>query len=1509
MLKVIRNKRTKERNVEEVLGTDCQHKSQKGVTLVALVVTIIVLLILAGITITAITGDNGIIKQASSAAEATNYSQAREKVEMQVLKSIDKSGEIDTDKLTDNFIANVPGSQIRDDAGNVSEISDDNRITDLPVNVVVDGYDFTIWGSGTVTGEGEEKPSQDKFNITSLNLSSTENSITAKVQASNGNGATYTYYYKLSSSNDWIEIHKGAETTCTIEGLEPNTSYDIKAEGTNGEESSSKEGTISTQDISITIPDANADGVINVNGPNWHGDGTADITITKGDDVDDDLDIEYKKEGDDEYTKLEDGGTIDGLQNGDKIYIHLTDGDRDGEDIEIEIKDETPPTVTVNADATSTNGITVNVNVHDGEGGMPDTPTYNYYIKKTDDPEYPSTPTATDTNASHTFDNLEQGVSYDIKVEVADKAGNTGTGTLPGVTTDKIPDPGDGQTGSIVWGNIKWDPSTGTASVTVSKGTGVSESLELQYQIVVDGGVLTNEAYQSIDNGGIISGIANGSTVYARLWDGNNGGSPASIKIEDANKPIVTVTKGTIGENSIEVTVNAVDNETGMPSPATYKYYIKKSTDGSYPNSPTKIDTTSSYTFSGLDANTSYDIKVEVSDNASNPGSGELRNVTTLKAIPDASIDGVINVNGPNWHGDGTADITITKGDDVDDDLDIEYKKEGDDEYTKLEDGGTIDGLQNGDKIYIHLTDGDRDGEDIKIEIKDETPPTADIKLSATSVNTDGSITATITQTDNESGIDIEKTKYVYNTISSEIGTNEQNYIDGTFSKNPQDIILNATEEGTYYLHVLTVDKAGHKKEIISEAVTVEAAGGNLPGDIDGLTPVEGDEDTGIVAKDEAGNEWVWVEVPKSIYTTAKSDTDYNNIYNDMKKYTSDYSENGYTDSYISGSGNFRNTTEYNNEKNRMLKSVYDNGGFWISRYEIGTTNASQSVAKNTTNVTTPVSQQNAYPIVNKTQPQSQQIVRKMNSQANLLFGVQWDLTLKFLEVKGGLSVSDITEDSTSWGNCYLSYFKIDRGKYNTDWSTSNLWRNATNVSKREGNLWKLTTGAADRNSKMSIYDLAGNVDEWTLESDSWSVVICRGGLGMYGNGDGEAVGREDGYTDEYGDNIGIRAALYGEGGSQSGGGNQGGSGTDEPQTGVIEFGDLQWDSSNTTASVTVSKTEDNTLDLQYKINEGEWTTIQSGETIQNLKDGDLVTACLFDGSNRGYYATLNVVAPKVEIEAGDIASKPNDYYGEYVNYQPSNGDPDVKWRIFYAGTNPNDSSDTTNRIYLIADDYIDVDYAPDSKKGTEMNKSYPYQVWFTDIINNGDYSGSSDITNSLVKPWLNFLNSSYGRYNTNENMQVVAYMLDTNVWSIFKDNEGKAEYAIGGPTLDMFCASYNQKYTNKQIQYKSNNNGYSIKWSTDYDYSSDFGLYGLQKNDSLYVINSDDRAYHTWLASPASSNYTDYLIVITYDGRLYGDYYCGYAGGNMPNGFRPIICLKSDVKLIKQSDGTYNIE
>ena len=774
--------------------------------------------------------------------------------------------------------------------------------------------------------------------------------------------------------------------------------------------------------------------------------------------------------------------------------------------------------------------------------------------------------------------------------------------------TNEIEIPDAGADGIIEVSELRWD--NGTASITISKGAGVDSSLKMQYKKADQ----SDDQYVTVNgNSETISGLKDGDIVIVRLTDGKgNYGGIKTINIEDANNPTVVVNQGTVTETSIAVTVNATDSESGIPSPATYKYYIKKSTDETYPTEPNATEPNSTYTFTELDDNTKYDIKVEVADRAENTGTGEATEIQTLITIPDANADGAIKVSDPQWN-NGTASITITKGENVDESLYIEYKKEGDSDYTRLE-GDTITGLTNGEKIYIHLTDGTRDGADKEIEIKDTNLPTAQISLSATSAEPEGTIIATVTQTDNESGIDITKTKYVYNTTNDEIGTNEQNYIGGTFSKNPQDIILSATTAGTYYLHVLSVDKAGNKKETISETVTVKAP---IPGDIEGLTSVEGDENTGIVAKDEAGNEWVWVEVPKSIFTTATSDTDYDAIYNDIKTYTADYSNSNYTDAYVSGSGNFANETEYNNEKNRMLKSVYDNGGFWISRYEIGTFDATESVAKNTTNVTTPVSQQNAYPIVNKTQPQSQQIVRKMNSQANLLFGVQWDLTLRFLQEKGGLSVSDIMKDSTGWGNYYNASFTINRGQYQTSWNSTS-WTNATNVSKPSSSSYKLTAGGADRNCKMNIYDIAGNVREWTLESYSSSGVVERGGDG-FSTGDTVPAGSRP-YTNasDYLADTGFRAALYGDGATQGGG-------STEPQTGVIEFGDLQWDSNAGTASVTVTKTEDNTLDLQYKINEGDWTTINSGSIIPNLKNGDLVTACLYDGNNRAYYVTLNV--------------------------------------------------------------------------------------------------------------------------------------------------------------------------------------------------------------------------------------------------------------------------------------------
>ncbi len=59
-------------------------KNQKGITLIALVITIIVLLILAGVSIAMLSGDNGILNQAARAGSNTKVKEAKEQADLKV---------------------------------------------------------------------------------------------------------------------------------------------------------------------------------------------------------------------------------------------------------------------------------------------------------------------------------------------------------------------------------------------------------------------------------------------------------------------------------------------------------------------------------------------------------------------------------------------------------------------------------------------------------------------------------------------------------------------------------------------------------------------------------------------------------------------------------------------------------------------------------------------------------------------------------------------------------------------------------------------------------------------------------------------------------------------------------------------------------------------------------------------------------------------------------------------------------------------------------------------------------------------------------------------------------------------------------------------------------------------------------------------------------------------------------------------------------------------------------
>ena len=85
---------------------------ERGITLIALVITIIVLLILAGVSVAMLTGQNGILMQANNAKASTANKSAKEKVESAVIATMSQSkrGTLDADKLVKEITDNYGGT-------------------------------------------------------------------------------------------------------------------------------------------------------------------------------------------------------------------------------------------------------------------------------------------------------------------------------------------------------------------------------------------------------------------------------------------------------------------------------------------------------------------------------------------------------------------------------------------------------------------------------------------------------------------------------------------------------------------------------------------------------------------------------------------------------------------------------------------------------------------------------------------------------------------------------------------------------------------------------------------------------------------------------------------------------------------------------------------------------------------------------------------------------------------------------------------------------------------------------------------------------------------------------------------------------------------------------------------------------------------------------------------------------------------------------------------------------
>ena len=127
-------------------------KNKGGITFIALVVTIIVLLILAGISVSMLTGQNGILNKAAEAKEKTEEAQKEEQIKLAVMSSIGTDGLINLNQLK---------AEIERQGGSIAG-------TTFPVAVTTGNTSYQVDQYGNVTVETKNENIEENWTVADI---------------------------------------------------------------------------------------------------------------------------------------------------------------------------------------------------------------------------------------------------------------------------------------------------------------------------------------------------------------------------------------------------------------------------------------------------------------------------------------------------------------------------------------------------------------------------------------------------------------------------------------------------------------------------------------------------------------------------------------------------------------------------------------------------------------------------------------------------------------------------------------------------------------------------------------------------------------------------------------------------------------------------------------------------------------------------------------------------------------------------------------------------------------------------------------------------------------------------------------------------------------------------------------------------------------------------------------------------------------------------------------------
>ena len=156
-------------------------ESSNGITLIALVLTIVVMLILLGVTISMITGDNNLLQKSKDAKKESVISEEKERIQTEVFGSYESDGELLVGTVNNNIKTHIDGVT-----------TDDATEFPLTVTYTETGHTYKVSSDGTL--------------VEIRNYSDTIKSSLTEGTYVQYNSKPYRVLYDINSGYGWIEI-------------------------------------------------------------------------------------------------------------------------------------------------------------------------------------------------------------------------------------------------------------------------------------------------------------------------------------------------------------------------------------------------------------------------------------------------------------------------------------------------------------------------------------------------------------------------------------------------------------------------------------------------------------------------------------------------------------------------------------------------------------------------------------------------------------------------------------------------------------------------------------------------------------------------------------------------------------------------------------------------------------------------------------------------------------------------------------------------------------------------------------------------------------------------------------------------------------------------------------------------------------------------------------------------------------------------------------------------------